>query len=84
MTHDKIHNLIVLPLIPRHNYSTGQFDFDAGGKGSSLLDMLKEYNAMEGILLERMFRLAFPLRIDALPVIATKSNMIVNNALCFK
>ena len=33
---------------------------------------------------ERMFRLAFLLRIDAIPVIATKSNMIVNNTLCFK
>ncbi len=33
---------------------------------------------------ERMFRLALLLRIDAIPVIVTKSNMIVNNTLCFK
>ena len=33
---------------------------------------------------EHMFRLALLLQIDVIPVIATKSNMIVNNALCFK
>lgn len=35
------------------------------------------------LLSERLSCLALLLRIDAIPVIVTKSNMIVNNILCF-